>query len=315
MEMQLIAASPIDARLERYRSAEAALWDVYGLTPTERFIEVGSATRLRVVEIGSGHPVVFIGGTGGTGPYWGPLIRELHGFRCLMLDRPGWGLSTPVDYSKHPYGRFVADMLRDAIDALGVERAHIVGASIGDVWALRLAQLHPDRVGRVVLLGGGPVVGEIKPPAFIRLLASPVGALIVRIPQKPDRVRSILRGIGHGPSLDAGRIPEEFVNWRVAFERETGAMRHERSMVRAIVAGRDFRPGLRFESDELSGIRPATLMVFGSADAVGSPDVWRRAMARMPNGRLRVVDGAGHMPWFDDAGGVGGEVRQFLTSQ
>jgi pimeloyl-ACP methyl ester carboxylesterase len=92
-------------------------------------------------------------------------------------------------------------------------------------------------------------------------------------------------------------------------------MRHERSMVRAIVAGRDFRPGLRFESHELSGIRPATLMVFGSVDAVGSPDVWRRAMARMPNGRLRVVDGAGHMPWFDDAGGVGGDVRQFLTSQ
>jgi pimeloyl-ACP methyl ester carboxylesterase len=92
-------------------------------------------------------------------------------------------------------------------------------------------------------------------------------------------------------------------------------MRHEQSMVRAIVAGRDFRPGLRFDDEELAAIQHPTLMVFGSGDAVGSPEVWRQAMARMTNGNLRVVDGAGHMPWFDDAAGVGGDVRQFLTRQ
>ena len=41
----------------------------------------------------------FLPGTGGTGPYWAPLIRELPGFRGLLVDRPGWGLSSPVDYA------------------------------------------------------------------------------------------------------------------------------------------------------------------------------------------------------------------------
>lgn len=97
MVMEADGATPVDGRTERYRQAEQALWGHYGLKPTERFIELDSPrVRLRVVEVGSGEPVLFVPGTAGTGPYWGPLVRELKGFRCLMLDRPGWGLSSPV---------------------------------------------------------------------------------------------------------------------------------------------------------------------------------------------------------------------------
>jgi hypothetical protein len=48
---------------------------------------------------------------------------------------------------------------------------------------------------------------------------------MVRLPDKPARVRSILRQSGHGVSLDAGRIPDEFVDWRVAVGRETDLTR------------------------------------------------------------------------------------------
>jgi hypothetical protein len=58
----------VDSRLQRYRHAEAALWGHYGVEPTEQFIDLDSPrVRLRVVEVGSGDPIVFIGGTGGTG--------------------------------------------------------------------------------------------------------------------------------------------------------------------------------------------------------------------------------------------------------
>lgn len=252
------AASASDARTERYRQAERALWGHYGLEPTERFIDVASPrVRLRVVEVGAGEPVLFVPGTAGTGPYWGALIRELKGFRCLMLDRPGWGLSSPVDYSKYGYKTVVADVLRGALDALGLDRAHVAGASIGGVWPLRLAAAQPSRVGRIVLLGGGPLVPEILPPAFVRLLASPLGAIIVRLPQRSRMVRSILRQGGHGASLDAGRIPDVFVDWRVALGRDTDSMRNERDMIRTLVSGRTFRPGSRsrIRSSPQSGIR------------------------------------------------------------
>jgi pimeloyl-ACP methyl ester carboxylesterase len=160
-----------DVRAERYRRAERAFWDSYGLAPAERFIDVSSPPgRLRVQELGSGAPILFVNGTGGPGAYFAPLLRELHGFRRLILDRPGWGLSSPVDFSGAPYGTITAGLLRQILDALDLNRVHAVGGSIGNLWVLRLAQTYPSRVERLVLLGAGPLTSEIGIPPFIRLL-------------------------------------------------------------------------------------------------------------------------------------------------
>ena len=314
MTNSAIAASSADAPAERYRAEEAALWSQYGLEPRERFIELDSpGVRLRALEVGSGEPLLLVHGTAGPGS-WASLVRELHGFRCLVLERPGWCLSEAIDFAKYEYKTVVADVLRGALDVLGVDRAHVVGGSIGNVWALRLAAEHPSRVGRIVLMGGSPLVREVRVPGIIRLLASPMGAVMVRLPDKPGRVRSILRQNGHGESLDRGRIPDEFVEWRVALGRETDSMRNEREMVaRAVVSGRNWRPGVTFDETELSSIKQPTLYVYGSADPVGSVDIWRRVAGLLPQGKLRLVDGAGHMPWFDDPGQVAGDVNRFLA--
>jgi pimeloyl-ACP methyl ester carboxylesterase len=306
------------AGVERYRKAERALWDHYGLAPRERFIRLGGlespAVCVRVQEVGSGEPVLFVHGTVGPGA-WPSLVRELPGFRCIMLERPGWGLSAALDYSKGEYKTVVANVLRETLDALGLDRVHVIGGSIGNLWALRLAAQHPSRVGRIVLLGGGPLTPEVPVPGVIRLLASPIGALMVRLPDTPGRVRSILRKSGHGASLDAGRIPDVFVDWRVALGRYTGSMRHERGMVRAIVSGGTYRPGLTFEDAELAGIEQPTLHVFGTADHVGSVDTSRRMVGLLTQGELRVVDGAGHMPWLDDPGRVAADIIRFLLTE
>jgi pimeloyl-ACP methyl ester carboxylesterase len=307
--------SAVDSHAERYRHAERQLWQQYELTPTERFVELESpAARLRIVDVGTGEPVVFIPGSGGVGPYWAPLVREMAGFRCLLVDRPGWGLSSPVDYSKSSYGSLAADVLGGVLDALGLNRVHVVGASIGAVWALRLAAHRSTRVSRVVLLGGAPIVPEVRPPVFIRLLASPLGAIMVRVPQKPERVQSILRQLGHGPSIDAGRIPDAYFAWRTAFERETRSMHNERDMVRSLLHGGGFRPGLTFHNAELAAIEQPTLMVVGTDDPVGSVDIWRRVVDSLPRGEMLLVSGGGHMPWLDNPGQVGSRIRSFLAA-
>lgn len=308
------ATASTESPIERYRRAERALWDHYGLEPAERFVHLDSpAVRLRVLEVGSGEPVLFVHGSAAGGPVWAPLVRELRDFRCLVLDRPGWGLSSTIDYSGHEYGRVVADVLAGALDALGADRVHVIGNSIGNVWALRLAAAHPSRVGRVVLTGGGPLVPEVDLPPIIRLIASPIGALMVRLPSGPGRERSILRESGHGASLDAGRM-DAFVAWRVALARETHSMRNERAMLRAILDWRrgSFRPGLTFEDAELAGIPRPALYLYGTADPVGTADLWRRVVDLLPSAELRLVGDGGHLLWFDDPGRVAGDVRRFL---
>jgi pimeloyl-ACP methyl ester carboxylesterase len=311
---EAITTVPVDARAERYRQAEHALWRRYGLEPTERFIDLDTpAARLRVLEIGSGQPILFVHGTVGPAA-WAPLARELSGFRCLILERPGWGLSGPVDYSIRPYKDLVAELLTGTLDALGVGvgRVHVVGGSIGTVWALRLAERQPSRVERIVLLGGAPVLPEVRVPRIIRLLSSPIGALMARLPERPAVARSQLRQNGHGASLDAGRIADEYLAWREALSRDTRSMRRERDMIGALVNRRGWRAGLTFDALELSGIPQPTSYLYGTADPVATADILRRFVTMLPRAELHVIDGAGHSPWLDDPVTVGAEVGRFL---
>jgi pimeloyl-ACP methyl ester carboxylesterase len=300
-------------RLERFRRVERVFWAHYGLEPTDRTVEIPSqAGRVHVQESGSGDPVLFIHGTGGSGSYFAPLVKELQGFRCLVVDRPGWGLSSMADYSATPYRAFTAGWLRDTLQALGVSRVDVVGASIGNLWALRLAQAFPDMVGRVVLLGGGPLNPGIEVPPFIRLLRSPIGAIIVRIPERAGMFRKQLAGMGHGASLQSARIPEAFIEWHVAMSATTDWARNEREMVRQIVKSRGFAPDVIPDETELARLTKPTLMVYGTADPVGSVDVWTRFIGKIPHGELELVDAGGHLVWLDDPVAVGRRIQGFL---
>jgi len=308
-----IATPRRTSAMDRYLAAETRLWQHYRLAPRERFVDIARPrARLRVLEAGSGPPVLFIHGTVGPGS-WPSLVAGMPGFRSLVLDRPGWGLSTPVEFPRGGYRAYVANLVAAVLDALDIERVDVVGGSVGDLWALSLAERHPDRVGRVVLLGGGPLVPAVSVPPFIRVVTSPLGAIIVRLPVSPDRARSILRDSGHGPSLDAGTIPEAFIGWRVANDTDTMAMRHERTMARRVVGAAAYRPGITYTDDELGAIEAPVLLVYGTADATGDVGTWRAFVTALPNGSLEVIEGAGHMPWFDEPKRVAAHVNGFLT--
>jgi pimeloyl-ACP methyl ester carboxylesterase len=303
-----------DERTERYRQAEQAVWRHYGLEPSEQFIEIESlAARLRIQEVGSGEPIVFVHGGLWPAVALAPLVRELAGYRCILIDRPGCGLSSPVDWRKQNIRSVATRVMGGVVDALGLERTHVIGHSIGGAWALRLAQGHPSRVARVAILGASPLLADLPRPGFLRVLASPIGAILTRLPQNQDRARSILRQDGHGPSLDAGRIPDMFFDWHVALMRDTQTMRNERAMIRdAVIGGGGWRPGLTFEPTELSAIRQPLLYIIGTADPEGSVAYAERVVAMLPDAKLNVLRDGGHLLWLDDPVHVGNTIRSFL---
>jgi 2-hydroxy-6-oxonona-2,4-dienedioate hydrolase len=301
-------------RPNQSRAAEAALWGRYGLSPTERFLALDHPRlRVRALEHGRGRPLLLIHGTVGPAA-WAPFVKAMgDGYRFVVVDRPGWGASEPLDYGRYPdYHAVAAQIQREVMDALGIERAVVIGGSIGDVWALSLAERDPERVDRVVLLGGGPLIAEVVAPSFIRLLASPIGAVVVRLPMTPSRTRTILVDSGHAASLAEGRVPDEFIDYRVALTNRSRAMRYERAMVRAIVRHGAWRPDLLFDAAALGRIEAPTLMLSGSNDTVGDAEMWRRFTGAMPNGAFAAIEGAGHMPWFDEPSEIADRVRAFL---
>ncbi len=299
----------------QFRHAEKAVWDLYGLEPAETLVPVRSDGVIRVNEVGSGDPILFVHGSGGSGVYWAPLVKELAShFRCILIDRPGWTLSTPIDYSKGSFGTVAASMQADLLDSLGVGRVHIVGGSIGDLFAIRFAQAHPDRVGGIVLAGGGPLTDAIEPPTFIKLLRSPLGQIMIRIPQKPGMVRKQMQGLGHKTSLDQGLIPDELIELYSSTARHTNAMRHERDLVKNILDRGGFVNGFTLDTDELQTIMTPTLVVYGSEDPVGNVEIWERFAETLGNGTLHIMTDSGHLNWYDKPNESATQITRHLAN-
>jgi pimeloyl-ACP methyl ester carboxylesterase len=152
----------------------------------DRYVSHGAGGRVHVLEQGSGRPVVILHGTGDPAGFLLPLLEALHGVRVIAPDRPGIGLSDPVDLPIHGYREAAVSWLDGLLDALDLETTALVGHSGGGVWALWYALARPERVTRLVLMGV-PTLPGTRAPLPIRLMTTPVlGAVLRRlIPPSP----------------------------------------------------------------------------------------------------------------------------------
>jgi pimeloyl-ACP methyl ester carboxylesterase len=138
----------------------------------------------------------------------------------VVLDRPGCGLSDPLATRFADLERlssFADTLVVDLLDAMGLDRAHLVATSFGGYLALRAAAAHPDRIGRMVEFGwtfGAPIAGV---PLVMRLASVPmVGWLLTAVPPNERAVRAMLRRIGLRQAVEAGRVPRR---WSAAIWR------------------------------------------------------------------------------------------------
>jgi 2-hydroxy-6-oxonona-2,4-dienedioate hydrolase len=228
----------------------------------------------------------------------------MNGSRCILLDRPGTGLSDAVPgvLDVDALSALADALVVDVLDALGLDSAHLVATSFGGYYALRGAAAHPDRVDRIVEFSwpvGAPIA---RIPMFMRMASAPgLGRLLVALPPNERAVRMMFRRIGHGPSLKAGRIAEEMVSWYVALLRHTRTMRNEAASGRLLMSPvRGLSQRLVLSDDLLARVTHPTYLLWGENDPFGGPETARALAERLPNAELEIMAGAGHAPWLDD---------------
>lgn len=186
---------------DRYRAAEARYWACVGVSPTERWLDLPrTGARVRVQVLGDGPPALFVHGVSNAGTSWGPLAARLAGFRCLLLDRPGCGLSDRLATRFDDVDAFVPyaeTLLVDVLDALDLDRAHLVSTSLGGYFALRTAAAHPHRVRSLVELGF-PIGAPVGSVLIVMRLAGVrgLGKVMARVPVNDRAVRSMLAEAG-----------------------------------------------------------------------------------------------------------------------
>jgi pimeloyl-ACP methyl ester carboxylesterase len=112
--------------------------------------------RLHYEEAGSGTPIVFVHEFGGDHRSWEPQLRQLaRRHRCVTFAARGYPPSdVPESVDAYSQARAVADIVA-VMDAAGIDRAHVVGLSMGGFAALHLALEHPDRARSIVVAGTG----------------------------------------------------------------------------------------------------------------------------------------------------------------
>jgi pimeloyl-ACP methyl ester carboxylesterase len=302
----------------RYREAEGRLWRHYGLEPVEHRLRLaGARVTIRATEVGAGPVVLLVHGASNAGASWAPLMAELDGLRCVAVDRPGCGLSEAFAGSFHDrdaLDRFADGFVADVLDALAIDRAHVVGTSYGGYFALRGTAAHADRVERLVIVGwpmGAPIATT---PMVMRAASIPaVGRLMMRVPATEGSVRMIFRQIGLRGALEAGRIPQVAIDWFRSLLRDTDTMRNELDAgPRLLRPIKGLNPDLLLGPALLGSIPVPALFLWGSDDPFGGATTAAAFAAQVPGATLEVVEGAGHALWLDDAEAAAASFRAFL---
>ncbi len=287
-----------------------------GVTVTEQRIRLGcTGTEVRVQITGEGEPVLFLHGGPNTGATWAPLLEHLKGFRSFVVDRPGTGLSD--DTVLRQPGLFdVADrFITDILDGLKLDHVHVVASSFGGFLALRSAAATPTRVGRMVQMACPAMAPGMKTPQFMQMMRfGLVRWLVPKLPSTEKANNDIMRQIGHGASLDAGRIPRHFSEWYMDMLRYTNTMKNDLAMIGGMMVGRGFDPELTLDKSILGAVRAPTLFLWGADDGFGGEDVALDVVSAMPNARLELFADSGHLPWLDDPKTIAARTQTFLNS-
>lgn len=252
-----------------------------GLEP--RFATIGSQ-RVRFVRAGAGSAVVLIHGFGSSIYTWKDVIPALAARHDVTaLDLPGFGRSDqPDDLAFGDLPRAVLGLMQ----ALGVERAALVGNSLGGAVAAVAASSHPERVAGLVLVdAAGFQASPSDQPGMVRLATSWAAPLVGRLPGKRLLVEASLRQVFFDPRLVTPERVEEYL----APLRRPQALRAMRSLGKSFAAGPMLAPAL-------AGIEAPTLVLWGDADRWIPLAHADRFVAAIPGAKKRVIPACGHMP-------------------
>ena len=237
-----------------------------------------------------GAPVVVLGhGAGGNHAIWYQQVPVFaRDYYVVTWDQRGFGLSTNRNEQANPRTA-TADLLA-ILDHLGVERAHVVGQSLGGWAALGLAVAQPGRVRSLVL---ADTIGGIAIPEWWKAA-----------------LQSPREGPFNHPAL-ADRFCRENPE-RAHLYLQIGGLKREANQDQLAVLR-----GLRdasVDDAQLAGFAVPTLFVVGSEDEIFSPATIADAAARVPGARVEPIAGAGHSPYFEQPAAWNGLVQNFWST-
>lgn len=265
-------------------------------------------------EAGTGEEtVVLIHGLGSNLALWRETIPALsENFRVLALDLPGYGLSGKDEVPGTM--DFFSDTVVQFMNTHGVDRAHVVGLSMGGQIALTVALDHPERLDRLVLVS----------PAGIETFTDQQGVALKSVYTPQAILAAPEAALQQNIAMNFASYDPERFGWlleqRLALTALPDAAAYATANARSVAGMLDAPVAHR-----LDDIAAPTLVLYGAEDALipnamlnphlTTADVAEEAAERIPNATLDLIKDAGHLPQLEQPEVVNQHLMTFLRRE
>ena len=267
---------------------------------TSKYVQAGDI-RIHYNEVGAGDAVIFLHGGGPGATSWSNFFKNVgvvsEHYRCLLVDQPGFGKSDSVTMVE-PRGTVNARAVRDMMDALGIEKASLIGNSMGGGTAITFSIDYPDRIDKLIIMGsgGGPLpIFAPSPTEGIKILNE-----VFESPSVEG-----LRRLINVMLYDGSMVPDEVLEQR--YKTIIDNPDHLTARRNSVTTQRDF-------SAQLAGIEAPTLVLHGRNDRVVPLENGLRLVGSIPNSRLVVLNQCGHWAQYEHADVFNRLVLDFLAN-
>ena len=288
-------ASVVNAKANsiRYTGSTASIQTnaVQDVPPIEREIAV-FGQKIHYVEVGSGPSLILLHGLGGSTQNWalnfGPLSK---GFHVIIPDQIGFGTSDKplINYRIATY----VDFLDQFCKQLKIERATLVGGSMGGWVAAAFTLAFPDRVDRLVLVDAA---GYAPPVNF------DYRTLYGLNPSSREGMKQLASRIFFNKAFASDQVIEQFMAQRIG----AGDGYTINMIIASMIRGEDFL------DNRVEDIKAPTLIVWGREDGLIPLSDGQRFKKEIPNSTLAVIEQCGHVPNFEKAAEFNMTLLKFL---
>jgi 2-hydroxy-6-oxonona-2,4-dienedioate hydrolase len=272
---------------------------------TERIVAT-EEWKVEINEAGSGYPVILLHGTGAGATGWtnfAPNIIPLsQKYRVVAVTFPGWGKSDPVEPGKDAQRNTNARAVKYVMDELGIEKAAIVGNSMGGVALQQFLTDYPDRVSHFVTMGtSAPGYGMFVPGGLtegIRILTETYAD------PSPENFRRLVRIMVYDAS---------FVTDELCRARSEAALANPKHLENWLSPKRNGAHGGDAMIAALSTVAVPALLVHGRDDRVVPMENTMRLNAMMQNSRALIFNHCGHWAQIEHAAEFNAVLDNFIT--
>ncbi|MFQ5931303.1 MAG: alpha/beta fold hydrolase [Nitrospiraceae bacterium] len=262
--------------------------------------------RIAYLDEGAGPPVILVHGLGGSMWQWEYQQDTLsRSHRVITLDLLGSGLSDKPEAAYTPDE--LVEFFGRLMDALNIRRAALAGNSMGAALVMGMALRHPERVDRLILIGGMPsgVLEKLTSPLVKRAVEARAPAWIVTLGNwflGRGMTESVLKEIVHDPQLLTPAVLDRANRNR----QRPGLIPPLLALIRNLPL---WEEGFALQINE---IRTPTLIIWGAEDRVFPPNVGRELHTLVAPSTFELIPETGHLPQWERPEAVNPILLKFL---